>query len=941
MHDFNEWKKAIRKRLANLRLVPMRESEIVEEMAQHMQDRYTELLASGATVDEARRAVLAELKRGRRLARELARTQQMMPADRVVLGAERVGAERGGAEPVGAERVGARRGNLMADIWRDLRFGARTLLRSRGFTAIAVLSLGLGIGANLAIFQLLDAVLLRSLPVRNPAELYEVQIAKPRGSRTGDFTGSHPELTNAQWEKIRDNQQAFSGMCAWSDDSLNLAQGGEVRNAQALWVSGDFFNVLGVSPILGRAFTPDDDKHGCALTATVISYSFWQREFGGAADVVGKKLTLGGHTVEVIGVTPASFFGLEVGRSFDVAVPICAEPVMYGEEARLDQRNQWWLGVAGRMKPGWSQAQASAQLKSISPGLFQDTLPSGYDPPDVKSYLEFNLAATPAGIGVSSLRKTYGSPLWFLMAITGLVLLIACANLANLMLARASGREREIAVRLALGAARGRIIRQLLAEGLLLAVAGAAAGGLLAEFLSRFLVSFISTQRDAVFVDLKPDWVVVCFTLGVALLTCLLFALAPAVRASRIGPGAAMKADSRGLTANRERFGLRRFLIVSQVALSLVLMVAAMLFARSLQNALSVDPGYREDGVLVANLDLSRLKIPAERRLSFKRDLLDRVGRVAGVASAADTSIVPISGGGWNSVVVTDNAEDKQEGESLFSRLSAGYFRTLAIPILAGRDFDERDTAGSTKVAIVNEAFARQFLGGADPLGKRFHRRSSPEVVFEVVGLAKNTKYLDLEEDFPPIAYLPVSQDDKPGQSDALMINSSVPLPGLMAAVRATIAEVSPEITVDFRVFKNEILNSLLQQRLMATLASIFGLLAAVLATIGLYGVMSYAVAQRRNEVGIRMALGANRGSIVTMILREAGVLLGIGLAVGTVLALFAAPLAKAMLYGLKPTDPLTLAAAVGVLALVGVAAALIPARRAASQDPMSALRYE
>jgi predicted permease len=568
-------------------------------------------------------------------------------------------------------------------------------------------------------------------------------------------------------------------------------------------------------------------------------------------------------------------------------------------------------------------------------------LPSGYDAPDVKSYLEFKLAATPAGIGVSSLRETYGSPLWFLMAITGLVLLIACANLANLMLARASGREREIAVRLALGAARGRIIRQLLVEGLLVAVVGAAAGGLLAGFLSRFLVSFISTQRDIVFVDLKPDWLVLSFTVGIALLTCLLFALAPAIRASRIGPGAAMKSDGRGLTASRERFGLRRFLIVSQVALSLVLMVAAMLFARSLQNVLSVDAGYRQDGIVIANVDLSRLKIPAERRLSFKRDLLDRVGHIEGVASAAGTSIVPMSGAGWNSVIVTDNAEDQQEGESRFSRLSPGYFRTLAIPILAGRDFDQRDTPGSTKVAIVNEAFARQFLGGGDPIGKRFHRRPRPELIFEIVGLAKNTKYEDLEEDFPPIAYLPLSQDDKPDQSAGLMIHAGAPLPGLMAAVRATIAEVSPEISVDFRVFKEEILNSLLQQRLMATLSSIFGLLAAVLATIGLYGVMSYAVTQRRNEVGIRMALGANRGSIVTMILREAVALLGIGLAAGTGLALFAAPLAKAMLYGLKPTDPLTLAAAIGVLALVGVAAALIPARRAASQDPMSALRYE
>src|SRR5439155_2893559 len=374
---------------------------------------------------------------------------------------------------------------------------------------------------------------------------------------------------------------------------FNLAQGGEVRPAKGLWVSGDFFNTLGVQPAVGRVFTATDDVRGCSAPGVVISHSFWQREYGGEKSVIGRQLTLADHPFEIIGVTPASFFGLEVGRSFDVALPICAEAITSGKKSVLDSGTDWWLMVTGRLKPGWPLKQASANLQAISPGLFETTLPANYPPVSVKNYRGFKLEAVRGDAGYSALRENYERPLWLLLAIAGLVLLIACANLANLLLARASSREREMAVRQAVGASRGRLVRQLLVESLLLAVVGAALGAVLAQGLSQFLVTFISTTNDKVFLDLSPDWRLLGFAALVAALTCILFGLAPALRATRIEPGAAMKTGGRGLTAGRERFSLRRALVVIQVALSLVLVAGALLFSRSLNKLINVDAGFR------------------------------------------------------------------------------------------------------------------------------------------------------------------------------------------------------------------------------------------------------------------------------------------------------------------------------------------------------------
>ncbi|MEK6301916.1 MAG: ABC transporter permease [Acidobacteriota bacterium] len=918
-----DWKDEIRRRLAGLKLEPAREIEIVEELSQHLDDRYAELLAGGATEEQADRALFEELSQSEVLARELKRVELEIRNAPVVLG--------------------ARRRDMVGDLWQDSRYAVRMATKNRGFTLVAVLSLALGIGANAAIFQLLDAVLLRTLPVSRPQELAEVRLEDMEGAR-GSFNTWNPSLSNPIWEQIRNQQQAFSGIVAWNSTVFNLAPGGEPRLAQGLWVSGDFFNVLGVRPILGRVLMGEDDQRGCGSPVAVISNSFWQREYGGDPSVIGRELTLAGRTVEIIGVTPASFFGLEVGKSFDIALPLCSEALLLGKNSQLESGTTWWLTIIGRLKPGWSMEQATASLKSISPGLFEATLPANYPSVSVNQYLGFRLAAYPAGSGISQVRETYSSPLWLLLAIAGMVLLIACANLANLMLARASAREREIAIRLAIGASRGRLIRQLMAESLLLAVVGAGLGLLLARELSRFLVSFLSTEGNTLFVDLDVDWRVLAFTAGVAILTCIVFGLTPAIRATRIAPAAVLKAGSRGMTASREGFSLRRALVALQVALSLVLLVSALLFSRSLGKLLTEDTGFKPSGILLVGVSLRPLNLPGERRQGFKEEVLDRIRAIPGVGSAADTNVVPLSGNSWGNDVWADGSDSGQRTNSNFSRVSPDYFKTLGITLLTGRDFDQRDTATSPAVAIVNETFARRLLNDANPIGMRFWREATPgesETVYEIVGLVKDTKYQDLRRDFPPIAYLAVSQGQFESQFEQVLIRSNSAASDLVSPVKAAVEEINPKIGVDFEVMETGIWESLLRERLMATLSGFFGFLAALLAAIGLYGVISYGVAGRTREIGIRMALGAERRDVLWLILREALMLVLIGVAVGLPAVLAATRFVSSLLFGLEPADPVALSGAVLLMLLVAAVAGYIPARRATKVDPMVALRCE
>jgi predicted permease len=912
-----DWAKEIRAAIAALNLEPMHEAGLVEELSQDLRDRYDEMLAAGTDPKAAYGCLLQELSDGALVSGLKASLQATHPP--VPLGRD--------------ENAG-----IFSGAWNDLRFGARLLRKNPGFATVAILSLALGIGANTTIFQLLDAVRLRTLPVKNPQQLARVKIADNPHCCAGDHYPPAADLTGGLWNRVREQQQGFSRIAAWASVRHDLGQGGEARYADTLMVSGEFFNVLGVQPVLGRLISSADDYRGCGAQGAVLSYPFWQREFGGRTEILGSKLTLNGQPFQIIGVTPASFYGVDVGQNFDVAVAICSEPVFSTKGPLMDRPDSWWIDTIGRLKPGWTIERASAQLAAISPGIFAATLPGEYDGVQKKDYLSFRLDAAPAATGVSSLRHDYEDPLWLLLALSGLVLLIACANLANLMLARATVRQREMALRLTLGASRSRLIRQLLAESLLLATLGTIAGAVLAQVVSRVLVAFLSTHDNQIFVELTPDWRVFGFAMALAILTCVLFGLVPAMQASRTDPGAVVKAG-RGVTASRERFLLRRALVVSQIALSLVLLIGAFLFVRTLRNLLTLDAGFEQDHILVVDFNFSPLKLRPASQMAYKQELLARIQNIAGVRSAAETLIVPLNHSGWDNNIDILNGPERQD--VTLNRVSPGYFRTMETPLLAGRDFNQTDTPTSPRVAIVNEAFTRKFMGGASPLGKVFSDTGKPDQTYQIVGLVKNTKYYMLREDPTPIAFVSFTQANGPEEESKLMIRSDEPLTSLISSIKRTANDMSPSLVLTFSVLKTQIREGLLREQLMATLSGFFGALATILAMVGLYGVISYMVVRRRNEIGVRMALGANRSDIVVMVLREAAILCLIGLAIGTGLALAAGTAAASMLYGLKPGDPLTLGGAIAGMIAVAMVASLLPAQRAATVLPMEALREE
>jgi putative ABC transport system permease protein len=836
-----------------------------------------------------------------------------------------------------------RRVTLLTDLGRDLRYAARMLRRAPAFTAVAVVSLALGTGANTAVFQMIEALRLRPLPVSHASDLAIVRIPDPQGA-SGQFSGRYPDLTYVQWERLRGEQQAFDGMLAWSHATLDLSASGESRFSEdSLWVSGGFFDVLGVRPQLGRLFTEADDVKGCAAPGVVVSHGFWSREFGRDPAAVGRTLSINGRRFPVLGVTAAGFHGVEVGRSFDLALPLCAEQLLNGEDSRMARDWSWWLGVMGRLKPGWTVERASAHLQALSPALYRDTLPSGSSPDTAKSYLEFRLAAESGASGFSTLRAQYDLPLKLLLTIAGIVLLIACANLANLLLARISTRHREVAVRLALGASRGRVFRQLLVESLLLAAIGTACGAALAPLMCRTAVAIMSSQVDPVFVDVALDWRALSFVVGLAAATCMLFGTAPALGATRVTLDEAMKAGGRANTAPRGRLAARRVLVVAQLALSLILLVSGLLFTRSLFNLLTTDAGFRQAGVLEIDVDLRRLKLDAPGRIAIRKAILDRIRATPGVEAAASAMAIPLVNN-WSQTVHLEDPAPVKKGLSYFSGATRGYFGTLEIPMVRGRDFDGRDRPGSPRVAVVNERFVERFIGGADPIGRTFLLESSRGVAdrrVEIIGVVKNTKYASLREPFRAIVYLGAEQNDAPGDFDQILMRSTQPIPALSASVKRAVEAMDPRIAFHFHDFQEQIRYSIRQDRLMALLCGFFALLAAVLATIGVYGVMSYTASQRTGEIGIRLALGAERGAIVRMMLRDAGILLAIGLAIGAALTPLVTKAAGTLLFGLQPTDTLTFTIAVLTLGTAIAASSYLPARRAARVDPLVALRHD
>src|ERR1022692_2452842 len=592
------------------------------------------------------------------------------------------------------------------DSWRqDIRYGLRTLAANPGFTVTAVLSLALGIGANTAIFSILNAVLLRSLPLEDPQRLVQIRI----GAEGDD------ELTNPIWEQVRDRQQAFSGALAYAPDRFDLADGGESRYSAGLWVSGDFFRVLGVPAIQGRVFTRDEDRRGTAPLA-VISYNFWKRNFPGEDSPVGKTVRLNRHTFEIVGVTPPWFRGLDTDWGFDVAIPIACDPIFHPGHSALDERAEWWLRILGRMPAGESIERARDRMRAIAPEIFRATVPHDFPTEAQNQYLNNSFFLKPAATGFSEMGAQYRTALFTLMAIVGVVLLIACANIANLLLARAAARQREFSVRMAIGAGRARVIRQLMTESLLLSMFGTAAGLLLASWGGRVLVHFLSTKRHPLDMDLSLDPRVLAFTIGAAILTAVLFGLAPALRATRVELNQVMKENGRGALRASGRFNPGKALVAGQVALSLMLLVAAGLFLGTLRNLWAVDPGFTRHNILIITADAEQAAVPAAKRANTYREILGRLRALPGVAAAASSVLTPISPEGWAQMVRPEGFASKASGDTLLflNRVSPGYFATLRTPRLLGRDFSDRDSLNAPKAMIVNESAARQFFGAAD-----------------------------------------------------------------------------------------------------------------------------------------------------------------------------------------------------------------------------------
>ena len=810
----------------------------------------------------------------------------------------------------------------------DVRYALRTLRSSPGFAAVVIVSLALGIGANTAIFSLINSVVLKSLPVRDPDELLQVTIYDSRAAA----------LTNPIWEQIRDRQDVFSSVFAYTDRGFNLASGGEMRRATGNMVSGEFFTTLGVRPAVGRLLVRTDDVRNACPPVAVLSHGFWQTAYGGSPSVVGKSISLDNTPHTVVGVVEEGFFGVNVGQSVQVYVPLCLR-------ADLDARSNWFLWAIGRPKPGVTKEMAAARLASLSPAVFGATVPERWSASHRAEYLENKLSALPAANGFSWLRRDYEKALVVLMAVVGLVLLIACANVANLLLARASARGREMAIRLAIGASRRRLVRQMMTESILLATLGAAAGLLFARWGAAVLVQILAAGRPDLALDVSLDGRVLLFTISVAVATGILFGLTPAWRSARVHPQAALKANGRGVAEGHSRFTIGKWLVVGQLALSLVLVMGAGLLLGSFRKLTTLDAGFRHEGVLLVATSMRNAGISDSAFGPLRQQLLERFRSQPGVQSASISQITPISGSAWNELVETDgfNAATLDDGLVYFNEVSDGFFATMGTPFRAGRDFDRRDAAGARKVAIINETMARRFFGTSNPLGKSFYtmqheKRGEP---IEVIGIVKDAKYQRLREETLATAYVAMSQEARASALNNFELRVAGDPRSIIPAVKTSVAEVSPSISLQFTTFTEQVNASLTRDRLLATLSGFFGVLALLLATVGLYGTLSYSVARRRNEIGIRIALGAEGSRVMKLVLGEVGRLTLIGVVLGALASFGVMRWVTSFLYGLSASDPRTMTVAALTLGAAAAVAGALPAWRAARVNPVDALREE
>jgi predicted permease len=803
----------------------------------------------------------------------------------------------------------------------DARYAIRALRHNPTFALVAILSLGIGIGANTAIFGLINALILRPLPVEQPERLAVVGVA-------GDIL----DFSNPLFESFRDRAAAIGTVAATGPASFNLASSGVERLVAGAYVSGDYFRAAGVRAAMGRTLTRDDDVRGCAPVA-VVSHAFWRSELGSRPDVVGSRLTLTEKPYTIVGVAAPGYSGIVVGDPESVWIPLCLD-------RSLTARTYWWLTAIVRSN-GQSEEQLNSQLAAVSRATFGGAIPEHYDAKGAEEFLGQRITAIPAANGMSAMRGQYASALWALMGMVAIVLLISCANVANLLLARGAARAREVAIRVAIGASRARIMRQMLTECALLALGGAVLGVALGQWINRALLSLIGPGGGAA-LDVPLDTRMVAFTAALAALTVILCGIVPAWRATLVDPQSVMKAGT--ARGGSSRFRIGRVLVVAQCALALTVVTAAGLLVGTLRRLTSTELGFDPKGVVLATVNLKREQQGLGNNLDVQRAVLDAIRAIPGVRDAAIANLTPVGRGAWNGPIATDGMAPAPPRERLswFNSVSDGYFRTLRTRIVAGREFDASDTKGSARVAVVNEAMARKYLGGGNPVGKTFRiDYGETKPTLQVVGLVENAKYRNLRAVEEPIVYMPAAQDTDGWARPTYVVRSDAPSKATSDAIAAAAARVDPRMSLRIRTLDEQVEASVQRERVLAVLSGSFGAIAFVLAMIGLYGVMAYTIARRRLEIGVRIALGAARGRVVSMVLGEVGRLMAIGVVIGGIAAYAATPLMKQFLYGLEPNDPGTIIVAIAILSGGAILAGAIPARRAASLQPVEALRED
>jgi predicted permease len=841
-------------------------------------------------------------------------------------------------------------------MFADVRYAFRIIAKNPAFAAVAVLSLALGIGANTAIFTLVDYVILRSLPVRQPERLAVIA----RNPEKPSTSFNYPDYVY-----IRDHNQSYSGVIACNSGGNGMAfavpgeKGASAEVVAGAHVSGNYFEVLGVGAAIGRVFTPADNVTEGAHPYVVLSYDLWQRRFGGDRGAVGRAITLNGVRFTIVGVAARGFHGTWVGISSDLFLPIVMMPAVNPPANGWNTRHWWWLNVFGRLKPGATVQSATPEMNVLWQQILKADSEYKPAPAYAKDAERFNrIVVLPGSGGWSQFRMQFARPLTVLMVVVGMVLLIACANVANLLLARAAGRQKEIAVRLAIGAGRARLVWQLLMETVVVSVLGGIAGLLFAWWGVRLMVGMLPRRAIPTELHLTPDLRVLGFAFAASLLTGLVCGLVPALESTRPDLVTALKNET--ATARRSRFDLRRVLVVAQVAISLLLLIGAGLFVRSLSNLQNLDPGFVRESVLLVSVNPQASGYKGQRLRDYYERLLAKVGAHPDVRSASLANITPLSNSRWNQDVAIQGYQWKPDEKPYidFNAVSPRFFETLGIPLIAGRDFTEQDSPAVTpdpkpkpdpadkttgpRVAIINETMAKRFFPRQSPLGARLCRdeKFKMEESYEIVGVVKDAKYFGVREATESMIYVPVWRDGAGGRT--LCLRTTGRPERVVAAVRREAAALDPAIPVlQTLTMADQFDNNIAQERMLTTLGGFFGALALLLAAVGLYGVMAHAVARRVREIGIRMALGARANEVLWLILRETALMVGAGALIGIPAALALTRLLASFLYGLTPQDPLSIAASTAVLLAITALAGYIPARRATRIDPTIALRYE